>query len=217
MTIYTSEKAMPYVYMGIHKETGEFYIGSRTTVKQTLPSHEDILHYRTSSKKVKPIFGEFDWIIIAEFFDPVSAYDYEQDLIQQHWGNSLLLNGNCVTGGGRLLVTGVKWSAERKARSSAERKGKTSVGRKHSLETRMKMSQSYSRTGFTHSEETKQRLSLAHTGKTLTPEHVAKIKAAKVGRTWWNNTVTSTLSVNSPGDGWMPGRLPLAPYNRRSV
>ena len=93
MTIYTSEKVMPYVYMGIHKVTGEFYIGSRTTPKQCLPSHQDIHKYRTSSKKVKPIFDEFDWVIVAEFLDPVSAYEFEQNLIYENWNNPLRLNG----------------------------------------------------------------------------------------------------------------------------
>ena len=95
MNIYTSEKVVPYVYMGTHRVTGEFYIGSRANKNQTLPSHQDIYKYRTSSKKVKPIFDEFDWIIVAEFFDPQSAYDFEQELIYKLWNNPLIINGSC--------------------------------------------------------------------------------------------------------------------------
>jgi hypothetical protein len=84
MIIYTSEKVMPYVYMGTHRQTGQFYIGSRTGKQQTLPSHKDLYLYRTSSRRVKPIFDEFDWVIIAEFFDPKAAYAAEQELIHDN-------------------------------------------------------------------------------------------------------------------------------------
>lgn len=96
MTIYTSEKVVPYVYMGIHRVTGEFYIGSRgNKATQKLPSHQDIYKYRTSSKRVKPIFDEFDWVIVAEFFGYNDAFAYEQDLISHHKHDPLLLNGAC--------------------------------------------------------------------------------------------------------------------------
>jgi hypothetical protein len=68
---------MPYVYMCTHKDTGEFYIGSRTSRKQVTPSDVDFPLYQTSSKRVKPIFDQFDWMIIAEFFDRKDAYDYD--------------------------------------------------------------------------------------------------------------------------------------------
>lgn len=67
MTIYTSEKVMPYVYMGIHNETGEFYIGSRDNKHQKLPSHLDLQKYRTSSKKVKPRFDELVGLLLQNF------------------------------------------------------------------------------------------------------------------------------------------------------
>lgn len=59
MTIYQSEKALPYVYIGIHKETGQFYIGSRTTKKLKTPeghhyviySPNDITYYSTNLRK----------------------------------------------------------------------------------------------------------------------------------------------------------------------
>ncbi len=70
-TIYTSEKILPYVYKGTHKETGKIYIGVRyasAKTRKNLPSHIDLYNYKTSSRIVKPIFDQFDWIIVAEFF-----------------------------------------------------------------------------------------------------------------------------------------------------
>lgn len=90
--IYASEKVLPYVYICIHKVTKHYYIGSRTNSQLKYPSHIDLPKYKTSSKIVKPIFEEFDWYIIAEFFDRSHAIRLEQDLIKESWGDPLLLN-----------------------------------------------------------------------------------------------------------------------------
>jgi len=96
MIIYTSEKVKPYVYMGTHRGTGEFYIGYREdNVRLNRPSHLDLFEYRTSSKVVNPNFDDYAWCIIAEFNSGNDAYDFEQELIFEHWNNSLLLNKNC--------------------------------------------------------------------------------------------------------------------------
>lgn len=83
----------PYVYICTHKITGEFYIGCRYANK--VPAIEDFPNYKTSSKKVKPRFTEFDWMIVAEFFTREAAYDFEQLLIFESIHNPLVLNGNC--------------------------------------------------------------------------------------------------------------------------
>lgn len=92
MNIY-SIKALPYVYLCEHKITKEFYYGSRCANK--INSSIDFPRYKTSSKKVKPRFNEFDWIILAEFFEASDAYDYEQLLIYENWNNPLSLNNSC--------------------------------------------------------------------------------------------------------------------------
>jgi hypothetical protein len=76
--------------MGTHKITGEIYIGYREI--NTVPSHLDLPKYKTSSKTVKPIFNEFNWIIVAEFFTGDDAFDTEQKLIAEQWNNPDLLN-----------------------------------------------------------------------------------------------------------------------------
>jgi len=92
-TIYTSEKALPYVYRLDNPITGEFYIGYRESNK--LPSHLDLPKYKTSSKIVKPRFEEFTITILAEFFSGLDALYHEQLSIFEVWGNPLLLNRCC--------------------------------------------------------------------------------------------------------------------------
>lgn len=95
MIIY-STKSMPYVYMCIHKETKKFYIGYRcANTSHNRPSHLDFPKYKSSNLDIKHNFNEYDWYIIAEFFDSDSAYDYEQLLIYENWNDPLLINESC--------------------------------------------------------------------------------------------------------------------------
>ena len=94
MTTYSSDKAVPYVYICTHKDTNQFYIGYREkNVKLNTPSHLDLPEYKTSSTTVKPDFHDYTWTIVAEFFDPSHAYTFEQQMIYDNWENPLLLNG----------------------------------------------------------------------------------------------------------------------------
>jgi len=96
MNIYPSTKVRPYVYIGIHKETGQIYVGYREkNVRLNKPSHIDLFEYRTSSAIVQPIFDQFDWLIAAEFEIGDDAYDFEQFSIYENWDNPLLLNESC--------------------------------------------------------------------------------------------------------------------------
>lgn len=95
MYIYPSTKPAPYVYKCIHRITKQFYIGYRyKNVKYNIPSHIDLPLYRTSSKHIKLNFHEYDWVILAEFFDTDSAYEYEQTLIKETIHDPLSLNGS---------------------------------------------------------------------------------------------------------------------------
>lgn len=174
MTIYTSEKVMPYVYMGIHKQTGEFYIGSRANKKQKLPSHQDIYVYRTSSKRVRPIFDEFDWFIVAEFLAADAAYDFEQSLIYEHWDNPLKLNGGCFYQKGRFSNAGKRLSDEQKLKISAAGKGRVCTEA-----TRQKIIAA--RTGQHRTDATKRKMSEINTGKVLSDETRQRMSAASKG------------------------------------
>jgi hypothetical protein len=143
--IYTSEKVLPYVYFGIHKSTGQFYIGSRANSKQKLPSHLDILQYQTSSKKVKSLgFQNFDWFIIAEFFNPKDAYDFEQLLIKEYWSNPLKLNG-CFQSKNEIrwsTIDNPVWENKKHSDESKQKMRTAQLGKKHSPEAKANMSAS---------------------------------------------------------------------------
>lgn len=95
---------MPYVYMCIHKQTQQFYIGSRTSKKIKEPSHLDFPKYKTSSNIVKYDFDSYNWFIVAEFLDNGSAYEFEQKLIRENWLNEKLLNGTVSSGDGYKFI-----------------------------------------------------------------------------------------------------------------
>lgn len=181
--------------------TGEFYIGYRCkNVSYNRPSDLDFPLYKTSSSLVKPRFEEFDWQIIAEFIDSNSAYDFEQQLIIEHWGNPLLLNKSyrnsairfkrsklsdeqkikqylqrCKINGGTYL------SADAKEKLIQSRKGKEC--KKWSEEAKARIA--ITRTGRKASDETKAKLSLALKGKKRNPfskEHRAKLANARKGK-----------------------------------
>lgn len=126
MTTYT-HPILSYVYRLDHPVTGEFYIGFRSqNVKKKIPSHLDLgIEYFTSSKFVKPRFNEFNFHIVAEFYDENDAYDFEQRLIYESWGMHGILNKRCHYGKLRLkAIKGIKKSPEHCAKISAGLKGK---------------------------------------------------------------------------------------------
>jgi len=166
--MYESTKAMPYVYFGINRITGELYIGYREANK--LPSTVDLFIYRTSSKIVRPKFDEYDWQVAAEFFLGNDAYDFEQYLICENWGNPLLLNRQYRLPSGERRFKSIK--GLKRGPQSDERKAVTSKALK----------------GLKRGPQSAEhiaKLVKARKGKlnrgTNTKEHNAKISAAKKG------------------------------------
>jgi hypothetical protein len=109
--------------MVVNKFTNEFYIGYREGNK--LPASQDILLYKTSSKKVRPNFHNFTPFIIAEFFTATArddAYWFEQELIENHIKDPLCLNEYFIN------------------KSQGRKKFKSKIGKKCKDETRKKIS-----------------------------------------------------------------------------
>ena len=44
-------------------------------------------------------------------------------------------------------------------------------------------------------------------GKIVSKETRDKLKVQTTGKNWWHNTIIATMSTNSPGPGWLRGRL----------
>ena len=183
-------KILPYVYKLTHKITSEFYIGVRWA--NIYPSGLDLgIRYKTSSKYVKPIFEEFNYEVIAEFFNHEDAIDFEQNSIEENWNNPLLLN-KAIQVSKKFRCTG--HSEETKIKMSIAKKGKppNNKGKKLSEETKEKIRQNSLLQR--HTEETKQKMSErmlgnkngigspGNTGMKHTEEHKRKIAEAGMGR-----------------------------------
>lgn len=203
MKSYTSSKPAPYVYVCTHKDTGEFYIGFRCkNVSFNRSSSIDLPKYKTSSSLVKPRFHEFDWVIVAEFFDRDAAYDFEQHLIKENANNPLLLNKFYFIKGTKRFVRPSKLSEEQKRLDYAKRCEKND-GTYFSTEAQQRIINSRkgkecakwsdeskvrnksSKIGRKASKETCLKKSLSMLGKNTGPkseEHLAKLRAAGAKR-----------------------------------
>jgi hypothetical protein len=207
MIIYESTKVLPYVYKLTHKETGQFYFGSRWA--NIVPSSEDLgIKYFTSSKYVKPMFYDFHIDILAEFFDYKDAYLFEQDMILENWNNPLKLNKK-VHKNKEILwmcpevspLKGVPKSKEsiskmkqtkHKNKKSAWNKGLKLTEEKYKVGGRKskgnirteesKQKQSLSTRGIPKSEEHNRKNSLALSGRKFSEEHKINISLAKRGK-----------------------------------
>ena len=189
--IYTSEKVLPYVYRLDDPITGEFYIGYREANK--IPSHLDLPKYKTSSKNIYPIFDNFSWMIVAEFFDGSEAYNYEQKMIYENWNDTLLLNENCRYNGKQFRLshhteeakrkisksrTGIKFTEAHKKNIGLSSKGRVGYWKNKNLsESHIKnlIDNHKGMTGLNHTNESKTKISESHKGMTHTEETKTKM------------------------------------------
>lgn len=98
---------LPYVYIVRNRNSGKFYIGMRSANK--VVAEQDLgVYYFTSSKHVKNNFIDYDIEIKAYFIDQISAFNFENDLIKEHWGNPLLLNRHYQKSMSKFSMAGAK-------------------------------------------------------------------------------------------------------------
>ena len=93
---------------------------------------------------------------------------------------------------------------------------KSNTGQIRSDEAREKMSVAaknrksiHGMLGKTHTKETRKKLSEIHKGRPFPGEH-----NSQKGTRWWNNGQINKRMVECPGKDFVPGRMPLRPYNR---
>jgi len=123
----------PYVYKLTHKITGKFYFGSRWA--NSVYSELDLGGtYFSSSKNIKPVFEEFNYMVLADFYTKEDAFIFEQNLIKENWNNPMLINKGCFGINGKMIhnVTSYNKTKEHRKNMSLAKKGKIP---KHSLIT----------------------------------------------------------------------------------
>lgn len=168
-----------------------------------MPSTFDLPNYKTSSTIVNPFFSNFTWEVIAEFFDANSAYDFEQELIFNNWGDPLLLNQKCHYGKSRWRHNSNKSQKRTKDDFTDEWKANISKSKKG-----ISNGDANPMYGKTHSEESRSKISASRKAKAGTPgwnvrppcsdEKAAKIKLANTGKKWIHNKSTKERKYLDP-------------------
>jgi hypothetical protein len=146
-----------YVYQIRHKETNQFYIGSRLCKDKKYFNLQflDFGVYKTSSRVVKDIgFDNFELVYFNDNFDSYDeCYSFEQHLIKDNIQNSLCINKNyCLTEDGvsyKFFSYGIEVSKETRDKISQKKIGKKRI--------------SYPRKP--HSNITKEKMAIAKLGK----------------------------------------------------
>lgn len=81
----------PYVYIVTHRQDGSYYFGMRSA-HRTSPEEDLGVHYFTSNKRIQRNFHEYETQVIAVFLSWEDAFTFENEMIERHWGDPLLLN-----------------------------------------------------------------------------------------------------------------------------
>jgi len=204
-------KILPYVYRLDNPITGEFYIGYREA--NTEPAHIDLPKYRTSAPKVKESFAQFEWYIVAEFFDGDSAYDFEQLCIHENWNNPLLLNQYNNFGKARFRYKlgsrkGWKLSKPRKPMSDDQKlkikNALTGRPKSESHKESLRINHAdYTKEnnpffGKTHSESTLEKLrNVDYTSRSGDNHHMKRPELSPKGKSWYNDGIKTYFVFNT--------------------
>lgn len=169
---------MAYVYQVKHKETGEFYIGSKYAMRATPDNTKDYLgSIKGKSKRCSRykylISNErhlLDKTIIGIFDNKEDALKCEIKLHSELFDNPLCLNGAKQTSSGfSASFIGEKHQMYGKTHSeqSKEKMRLAKLGKKRG----------------SYSLEHREKIGLAQIGRVFTEEHKNKLRLAKIGTT----------------------------------
>lgn len=198
----------PYVYKATNIDTGEFYIGYRTRhVNLKISIDDDIGKiYTSSSKLVNENLDKFEFKVLVVCQTSEYAYNVEQMLIKQNWNSPKLINQHFVD-------TSLGFNHFRCLTHNDKTKNKISkalIGIKRSDETIIKFKEAAARRLPAHYRNSRGRPGIRtaeeNLKRSLTMKNRDDVGKGNVGKTWWNNGVSSILSTTCP-DGFVSGRL----------
>ena len=222
-TIYSNNFEFYIVYETTCNINGMTYIGCHATNNLEDGYLGSGKHLTRAIKK----YGKesFSRSIIQFFNKPEEMFNVESSLVTEEYVNNKNTYNLVVGGFGGFKVQDIEDWKHKLRESSAKRKNKKPMlGKNHTTETKQKMSDSNKGRipwnlgkpgtwiGRTHSEESKQLISLSRTGLTSGENNPMFGKSAVKGRKWFNNGVnTFYLFPNDPKISELSlihGRLP---------
>ena len=198
------------VYCWRNLVNGKRYVGSAVRLLKRMNGHLNSLrlgvHKNVHLQRAWNRYGDRKFVFqILERCEPENCLIREQAWINEFDSSNPRKGYNiCPTAGSmfgfrhsmsskeKISVNGKKsWTQDRRTKRSLDASSR--VGWSFSQESRLKMSRTrlskiasgeIQVTGHPQSQETRERISSAHRGKTLSPEHRAKLSAAKKGKPW---------------------------------
>jgi hypothetical protein len=169
---------MAYVYQVTHKETREFYIGSKYAMGATPDNTKDYLGSVSGKtdrcNRYKYLISNerhlLEKIILGVFEEKKDALEYEIELHRKLYNNELCLNG-------------AKQTSNRFSASFAGEQHQM-YGKNHTEQAIEKMRLAkLGKTRGSYSLEHREKIRLAQVGRKLTEEHKEKLRLAKIGET----------------------------------
>ena len=169
---------MAYVYQVKHRQTKEFYIGSKYAMGATPDNtsnylgtvkgkSERCIRYKYLINNEKHLL---DKIIVGVFDTKQEAIEFEINLHNKLFNDPLCLNG--------AKQTSNKFSA------SFFGENHQMFGKKHNQESKEKMrAAKLGKTRGSYSTEHKEKIRLSQVGRVFTEEHRNKLRLAKIGET----------------------------------
>ena len=185
---------MPYVYQITHRETGEFYIGSKYAISST---PENTTSYLGSPKGKTARCCRYKYLlsnekhllnktILGVFDTKEEAVEYEAEMHDKLFNDSLCLNGAKQTS---TKFSGVFIGKDHQM-----------FGKVHTDESRQKMRLAkVGKLRGSFSAEHREKIKLAQIGRKFTEEHKDKLKLAKVGATRIKNKTVICPHCNKQG------------------